>query len=144
MRSAYRILAILIALGVVVQAAVIAGAWFLVLNDLDSGTVLDKNSEGNWAHVVHGQIGVMVMPLLALLLLIVSFFARIPGGVKWAAITLGVTILQVVLAFAGFAAPVLGLLHGVNAFAIAGVAGVAARKAREATSAVPASPAAVS
>ncbi|MEU4424069.1 hypothetical protein AB0F81_25860 [Actinoplanes sp. NPDC024001] len=144
MRTTYRILAMLIALGVVVQAAVIAGAWFLVLNDLDSGTVLDKNSENNWAHVAHGQIGVMVMPLLALLLLIVSFFARVPGGVKWAAITLGVTILQVVLAFAGFAAPIVGLLHGVNAFAVAGVAGVAARKAREAGTTVPAEPATVS
>ncbi|WP_328460506.1 hypothetical protein OHA21_29995 [Actinoplanes sp. NBC_00393] len=144
MRTAYRILAMLISIGVVVQAAVIAGAWFLVLNDLDSGTVLDKNSESNWAHVLHGQIGVLVMPLLALVLLIVSFFARIPGGIKWAAITLGVTVLQVVLAFAGFAAPLLGLLHGVNAFALAGVAGVAARKAREAGTPAPAQPATVS
>ncbi|MEU8238582.1 hypothetical protein AB0C07_10075 [Actinoplanes missouriensis] len=132
MRATYRALAVLIAASVVVQAAVIAAAWFLVLNDLGTGSILDENSERNWAHVAHGTVGMIVMPLLALALLIVSFFARIPGGVRWAAITLGVTVLQIVLAFASFGAPVVGLLHGINAFAIAGVAGVAARQAREA------------
>ena len=138
MRATYRILAMLIALGVVVQAAVIATAWFQVLKDTDSGAVFDKNSDGNWAHAAHGTIGMMVLPVIALVLLIVSFFAGIPGGVKWAAITLGVTVLQVVLAFAGFGAPVVGALHGINAFALAGVASMAMRQARLAGSAPPA------
>ena len=130
MRTVYRVLAMLIALGVVVQAALIAVAWFAALKELDDGTVLDKNYEGNWAHVAHGQVGMLVLPLIALVLLIVSFFAGIAGGVKWAAITLGVTVLQVVFAFVGFAAPVAGALHGINAFVLAGVASVAMRKAR--------------
>ena len=79
MRATYRILALLIAAGVVVQAALIAVAWFQVLNDTDSGAVFDKNS-GNWAHVAHGVIGGGVIPVIALVLLILSFFARIPGG----------------------------------------------------------------
>jgi hypothetical protein len=120
----------LIALGVVVQAAVIAAAWFQVLKDTDAGAVFDKNNEGNWAHAAHGIIGMMFMPVLAILLLIVSFFSGIPGGVKWAAITLGVVALQVVLAFGGFSVALVGALHGINAFAIAGVASVAMRKAR--------------
>jgi hypothetical protein len=132
MRAIYRVLAGLIAIGVVLQAAFIAVAWFTVLKDTDSGAVFDKNTEANWGHLAHSVVGTMVIPLLALLLLIVSFFARIPGGVKWAAITLGVVVLQIVFAFLGFAAPVLGLLHGINAFAVAGVASIAMRKARQA------------
>jgi hypothetical protein len=132
MRVVYRVLAMIVTIGVVVQAAVVAAAWFLVLNELDSGTVLDKNYDGNWGHTTHGVIGMMVIPLAALLLLIVSFFARVPGGVKWAAITLGVTVLQVLLAFVSFGAPLAGTLHGVNAFALGAVASIAAAKARTA------------
>ena len=131
MRATYRVLAGLIALGVVLQAAFIAAAWFTVLKDTDSGAVFDKNSGANWAHMGHSVVGTIVIPVLALLLLIVSFFARIPGGVKWAAITLGVVVLQIVFAFLGFAEPVLGVLHGINAFAVAGVASIAMRKARQ-------------
>jgi hypothetical protein len=112
------------------QAAVIAAAWFQVIKDTDAGAVFDKNNEGNWAHAAHGMIGMMVMPLLAIVLLIVSFFAHIPGGVKWAAITFGVVALQVLLAFGGFSVALVGALHGINAFAVAAVASIAMRKAR--------------
>jgi hypothetical protein len=137
MRATYRILALLIAAGVVVQAAFIAVAWFQVIHELDSGSVFDKNYEGNWGHMGHTVVGSGVIPILAILLLILSFFARIPGGVKWAAITFGVVALQVLFAFLSFGAPVVGLLHGINAFALAGVASIAARKARLAETATP-------
>jgi hypothetical protein len=75
----------------------------------------------------------MVIPVLALAFLIVSFFAGIAGGVKWAAITFGVLLLQVALGYAGSGLPWIGVLHGLNAFALAAVASVAMRKAREAT-----------
>jgi hypothetical protein len=129
-RNVYRLLAGLIALGVVLQAAFIAVGWFAVMHDTDSGAVYDKNSGDNWGQVAHSAVGMMVLPLIAVLLLVVSFFAGIPGGVKWAAITLGVTVLQIVLAFASYGAPIVGALHGINAFALAGVASVAMRKAR--------------
>jgi hypothetical protein len=141
MRATYRVLALLIAAGVVVQAAFIAVAWFQVLHDSDSGAIFDKNSEPNWAYTGHSVVGTLVIPIIALVLLILSFFARIPGGVKWAAITFGVVLLQIVFAFLGFAAPVAGALHGINAFALAGVASVAARQARLAETA-PVEPAA--
>jgi hypothetical protein len=130
-RTTYRIIASTIPFLVLLQVTVIAGAWFLVQNDLDNGAVLDRNTENNWALVVHGQVGAIVIPLLALSLFVVSFFAEIPGGVKWAAIVLGVTILQVFLAFAGYAVPLIGLLHGANALAVAGLAEVAAGKAKK-------------
>jgi hypothetical protein len=54
--------------------------------------------------------------------LIVSFFAKIPGGVKWAATVFGLVVLQVLLGVFGHESPYLGLLHGVNALAVLGTA----------------------
>jgi hypothetical protein len=127
----------LIAAGVVVQAAAIAFALFDIEKKTDDGQIYSKDSH-NGGVVLHSVLGQMVIPVIALLLLIVSFFAAIPGGVKWAAITFGVLVLQVVLAYAGDALPAIGVLHGINAFALAAVASIAMRKARLAESPAPA------
>ena len=140
MRATYRVLALLIAVGVVIQAMFIAIALFQIVHDTDNGGVFDKNTE-NWAQGAHALTGYIIIPLLALVLLILSFFARIPGGAKWAGIVFGLVVLQTLLAGLGMAAPVAGALHGINAFALAGVASVAARKARQAETAVSAAPA---
>jgi len=129
MKSTYRVLAQLIAIGVLLQAMTVALGWFMVLKDVDDGAVFDKNTDFNFGQVAHGIIGMMVMPLLALLLLIVSFFAGIAGGVKWAAIVLGLVVLQIALAFAAWGAPVIGALHGANALALIAVAGMAGKRA---------------
>src|SRR4029453_1449692 len=122
MRATSWVFALLTAVGVVLQAAFIAAAWFQVLHDTDSGAVFDKNSQPNWAYMGHSVVGSGVIPILAILLLIISFFARIPGGVKWAAITFGVVALQFAFAVGGFLAPVVGTLHGNNALFPRGVA----------------------
>ena len=132
MRAAYRVLAGLIAIGVVVQAAAIAFALFDIEHKTDDGVLYSKDSS-NAGVTLHSVLGGMVIPVLALAFLIVSFFAGIPGGVKWASITFGVLLLQVALGYAGHGLPWIGVLHGLNAFALAGVASVAMRKAREAT-----------
>jgi hypothetical protein len=129
MKATYRVLAQLIALGVVVQAMSVALGWFMVLKDVDDGAVFDKNSDFNFGQVTHGMVGMMVIPLLAIVLLIVSFFAGIAGGVKWAAIIFGLVALQIALAFGGFGVPALGALHGLNALALLAVAGMAGRRA---------------
>ena len=133
MKQTYRVLAGLIAVGVLIQAASVAFGWFDALSAVDAGTVIDGNYEGNAGHVIHGIVGMMVMPLLALILLIASFFARkvVPGAVKWAGIVFGVTLLQVALAFAAFSAPVIGALHGINALILLGAAGRAGALTRE-------------
>lgn len=130
MKSTYRVLAQLIALGVVIQAMSVALGWFLVLKDVDDGGVFDKNTDFNFGQVTHSIVGMMVIPLLAIVLLIVSFFAGIPGGVKWAAIVFGLVALQIALAFAawgGLAA--IGALHGLNALLLLGAAGITGRHA---------------
>ena len=124
MKQTYRVLAGLIALGVLVQAAAIAFGWFDALHDMDSGAVIDENYEYNLGQILHASNGMIVMPLLGLILLGVSFPAEkaVPGARKWAGIVFGLIVLQIALAFAAFAAPVVGALHGLNALAILGTA----------------------
>ena len=130
MRATYRVLAGLVAVGVVLQAMFIALGWFTAIKDMDDGLVIDKNYDGNIGHTLHGQFGTLVIPILALLLLIVSFFAHVPGGIKWALYVFGLVVLQIALAFLSFGVtPVLGLLHGLNAFALLAVAAIASRRA---------------
>ncbi|QTE30675.1 hypothetical protein [Pengzhenrongella sicca] len=127
MKSAYRVLALLIALGVAVQAASIAYGWFQVISDVDAGAVYTSDTELNAGHALHGTVGVMVIPLLAVALLIVAFFARLRGGVRSAVIIFVLVVVQIALAFAAFGAPIVGALHGLNALAILGTALTASR-----------------
>ena len=130
MRGAYRALAGLIALGVLVQAAAVAGGWFGTINEIDGGATITEDYEGNVGHAVHGIVGMMVMPLLGLVLFVLSFFAKaIPGAVKLAGLTFLAIVVQVVLAFVSFGVPVIGVLHGVNAFVIFGLALMCVRRA---------------
>jgi hypothetical protein len=124
MKQTYRAISGLIALGVLVQAAAIAAAWFTAIHDVDDGLVIDENYDGNAFHGVHGFVGFTVMPLLGLILLVVSFFAAksVPGARKWAGIVFGLIVLQVALALVAFSVPALGALHGINALAVLGTA----------------------
>jgi 1,4-dihydroxy-2-naphthoate octaprenyltransferase len=128
-RTVYRVLAMLIAAAVVVQAAVIAVALFDIEHKTDDGQFYSKDSH-NVGVQIHSVIGQMVIPVLVLAFLIVAFFAAVPGGVKWAAITFGLVVLQIALAYAGDAVPWLGSLHAINAFAIAATASLGMRQAR--------------
>jgi heme A synthase len=132
-KQTYRVLSGLVALGVLVQASAIAFGWFDALHDVDNGTVIDKNYDGNAGHILHGINGMYVMPLLGLILLIVSFFAAksVPGARTWGGIVFGLIVLQVVLAFVAFGAPIVGALHGLNALAIFGTAIRASMLTRE-------------
>lgn len=144
MRQTYRVLAGLIALGVVVQAAAIAFGWFDAINEVDNGGVIDENFEPNAGHLVHGVNGMYVMPLLGLVFLIVALVAgrKIPRGRTWAGIVFAAIVLQVVLAFLAFGIPALGALHGLNALVIFGSAVRAALLTRTPAAAAADTPAA--
>ena len=122
MRGAYKGVAALIMLGVLVQAAAVAGGWFGTINEVDDGATITSDYEGNFGHALHGINGMMVMPLLGLILFVLSFFAKVPGGVKWAGFTLLAIVVQITLAFVAFGVPVIGALHGINAFVVFGLA----------------------
>ena len=79
--------------------------------------------------IVHGINGLNVIPLLAIIMLIVSFFAKIPKGVVMALVVVLVVVIQVLLGIYAHEVPILGLLHGINAFVLAGVASAAAARA---------------
>ena len=140
MKTVYRVLAYLIALEVVVHAATSAFAVFGLGKWIDGGGVLDKatveshsaNFTGVMGLVIHAINGQYVVPFLAVLLLMVSFFARVPMGVRWAALVFVLVIVQVFLGTFGHGIPQLGLLHGLNALLLFAVADIAARRTRAA------------
>jgi heme A synthase len=110
---------------------------------INDGNTLDKAVMDSWeddpptftgavGHFIHSVNGSLVIPVLGLALLIVSFFAAVDGAVKWAAIVVVSIVVQVMLGFGSADAPVLGLVHGLNAFILFGAALMAARTAREA------------
>ena len=41
-----------------------------VIKDVDDGAIIDKDYDGNFGHALHGMLGMMGIPLLALLLFI--------------------------------------------------------------------------
>jgi hypothetical protein len=141
----YRFFAYLIAVEVVIQAAAIAFALFGLGKWVeDDGGVLNKavldNSDdldftGVLGFAVHGMNGMMIIPALSLIFLIVAFFAKVPGGVKWAAIVLLLVVVQVTLGLTAHSVVYLGPLHAINAFLILGVAINAGRLASAAPSA---------
>ena len=127
--KAYRGIALVIAAGVLLQAAFIAFAWFEVINAVDSGTTINEDYEGNAGHAGHGIVGMTVMPVLGLALLITSLFTKTVGASKRAGMVFGAIVLQVVLAFVSFGVPAIGFLHGINAFVVLGAALYASRLA---------------
>lgn len=137
MRSTYRVLAYLVAAEVAIQAAAIAYALFGLGKWIDNGGVLDKTTmestdasfTGVLGFAVHGINGQMVIPLIALLLLVTSFFAKVRHGVLWAAIVVAVVAVQVTLGLLSHAVVGLGALHGLNALVLFVVAIAAARRA---------------
>ncbi|MGZ4429906.1 MAG: hypothetical protein ACXVXC_01660 [Nocardioidaceae bacterium] len=140
MRSAYRYLAYAIPVLVAVQAAVIAFGFFGLSKWVDDGhdltkSVADSGSgvTGNTGLVIHALNGEILIPLVAIALLVVSFFAKIPGGVKWASFVFGDVVLQFLLAGFAFGVPAIGLLHGINAIVLFGLGMMAGQFAGKAT-----------
>lgn len=136
MRATYRVLAHFISILVAVQAAFIAWAISGLGKWVSEGGVLDaaafESEETLFPEVLgfmlHGMNGTMLIPLVALVLLIISFFTKVPGASRWAALVfllVGVQILLGISARGGL--PALGALHGINAlllFTAALVAGI--------------------
>jgi hypothetical protein len=121
MRTTYRVLAYVIALGVALQAASVAMAFFTILVEVDDGGIVtaDYDYEGNLGIVLHRVGGLGIIPLAAIALLIVSFFTNVAGAVRWAGTVFGLVVLQIAFVFAAFGgAASVGALHGLNALAV--------------------------
>lgn len=137
MRSVYRNLALAIDVLIIVQAAAIAWAVFGEGKYIDDGHNVNKALQDSdtipfpevAGFIVHGINGEVLIPLVAIALLIVSFFAKVPEGPKWAGMLLGGIVVQVLLGVLGAGLPFLGLLHGANALLLFWLALRAAKQA---------------
>ena len=90
MRTAYRVLAFAIAAMVAIQAGAIGYAVFAQFNWIEEGGTFDKaafdtGAPGTGAFMFHALFAGAVL-LTSLAMLIISFFAKIPQGVRWAVI----------------------------------------------------------
>lgn len=146
MKSVYKVLAYAVPVLVAVQASLIAFGVFGLGKWIDGGGTLDKPAMEGGKQLFpeevglmwHGIDGQMVIPAVALILLIVSFFAKVPGGTVWALFVVGDVILQVALGMFGHGLPFLGILHGLNALFLAWLGFTAARRVSTAVAKAPA------
>jgi hypothetical protein len=131
MRNVYRGLAFLVAIEVAIQAMLMvygeAGLGLWIENDggvVDKATFETAFDTGDApfpefsAFIFHGMNGMMVIPAIALLLVISSFFAKVPRGILFAVAVLVLVVLQVTLGLMGHSVAALGALHGINALAL--------------------------
>ena len=141
MRTAYKVLAYLVAAEVVIQAVAMVWAIAGLGKWVDGGGVLDKaamESGGTpfpevMGLFVHAINGTFVVPGIALGLLILSFFNRLRGGITWAAVVFVLAVVQGQLGYLGHDIPAMGALHGLNALALFTAALYAGRRIRTVT-----------
>ncbi len=120
MRSAYKYLAYAIDALILLQAAAMAWAVFGLSKWIEDGNTLTKaKMEGDTfsfteerGFMIHGMSGMMLIPLIGLILLIVSFFAKVPEGPKFAGMLFGGIVIQVALGLFAHGLPALGFIHG--------------------------------
>lgn len=137
MRTTYQYLGYAIAAMVAFQASVmvfaIAGlyAWIQDGNALTE-TVMNSEAPAGFTGEVGFMLhffGAMVVVLLALVLLVVSFFAKVHRGVAWAGLVLLAAVTQFTLGILGHSTPYAGMMHGVNALVLFTLALLAGRRA---------------
>ena len=140
MRTAYKVLAYIVAAEVAIQAMAMVWAIAGLVKWIDAGGVFDKSIMETGATpftevfgiIVHAINGTFVIPAIALLLLIVSFFTKVRGAIKWAVIVLVLVIAQGQIGYLGHEFPLAGALHGLNALALFGAALYTGRRMRTA------------
>lgn len=145
MRRVYQVLSYIVAAEVVVQAMLMVWAIAGLTNWVNNGGVFDKavmeDQQIIYPEIIgiplHGLNGGIVIPVITLVLFVCSFFAKIPGGVKWAGIVLVLAIVQGQLGYLGHDLPAAGAVHGLNALALLLVAVHAARRTRVRASEAP-------
>ena len=134
MRTAFRIVASLTSLAVIVQVGFAGYGAFNAIDKADNASVTKKTIENGFDP--HGALGSIVV-LLMIVLVVLALIGRIK--IRIAAILLGLGIVQMLLAWGGTSQAWVGFFHGVNALAIAGIAGSLAgaewREARVASTA---------
>jgi uncharacterized membrane protein YphA (DoxX/SURF4 family) len=145
MRTTYLVLARTIAILIVVQAMAIVFVVAGLFHWIDGGATLDKSVvdswdanpptfQGSFGGFIHFfLVGTVLIPLIGLILLIVSFFAKVNRGVVLAAAIVVSIIVQYFSAVIADSTPWIGLVHGLNAFVLLGLSVAAANAAKSET-----------
>jgi heme A synthase len=136
MRTAYRVLAYAIAVEVAVQAMAVAWAMAGLGTWIMGGGVADASLMQSEAtpfpeiagFMIHAVNGTFVVPVIALALLVLSFFTRRRRPVVFAAVLFVLVVLQGQLGFLGHELPAVGAVHGLNALLLFAVALYPARR----------------
>jgi hypothetical protein len=136
MRTAFRIIATLTSLAVIVQVGFAGYGAFNAIDKADDAGSVTKDAIEN-GFDPHGIFGLVVLVLMVVLVLVSLAAGRYKARTVTVLLVLG--IVQMLLAAGADAAAWVGFFHGVNALAIAGVAGSLAgeewRQARVASAA---------
>ena len=151
MKRVYAVLAYIICGLVAIQAAAAVWAesglflWIAGGGSIDQST-LESEALPPFPEAlgfsIHGMNGMMVIPVVAVALLVVSFFAKVPKGIAWAIAVAVLVALQVALGLAGHSVSVAGFAHGINALLLFSAALLAGRRAwASATQTAPSEPA---
>lgn len=121
MRTVYRVLATLIALGVVAQAMFIAWGTFTASHAATANGAVgagDLEPEHSTAFGLH-SVNSIVISVLALVLFVLSFFAKtVHHRIRWALALFLTVVVQGELGYLGYDLPAVGLLHGLGALAV--------------------------
>jgi hypothetical protein len=121
LRSVYRYWSWLIFATVVIQVGFAGYGAFYVAHKVDKGTVnQDKFDDGFGLHSGFGY--------LVILLILVGFLIALAGGIRGRRLgraggLFGLGIVQILLAWIGYGAPVVGFFHPVNALLIFSLSG---------------------
>lgn len=121
MELVYRVWAAIVAAAIVVQIGFAGYGAFYVADKVDDAPVNEDLFRDGWDF--HTGFGYLVI-LSGLVLLLFALAARV--GKRRVLRTLGLfglMILQLLLAWFGYATPVIGFLHPINAFLILGLTG---------------------
>ena len=135
MRTAYKLLAYAVAAEVAIQAMAVVWAMAGLGKWIQQGGVADASLMESEAipfpevagFIIHGINGTFVVPIIALALMVLSFFTRRRRAIVVAVAVFVLTVLQGQLGFLGHEIPGIGALHGLNALILFATALYAAR-----------------
>ncbi len=138
MRTAYKLLAYAVAAEVAIQAMAVVWAMAGLGKWIQQGGVADASLMESEAipfpevagFIIHGINGTFVVPIIALALMVLSFFTRQRRAIVVAVAVFVLTVLQGQLGFLGHEIPGIGALHGLNALILFATALYAARGVR--------------
>jgi len=125
-RNTFRWLSAVVFGLVVVQVALAAFGAFDAVHKADKTPISKKTIENGFT--AHGIVGTLILLLMLILLIVAVASRQGPQQTKLAGLIFGLGVIQLLLGLVSTSAPVLGLLHGLNALAIFSTTGLLAHR----------------